>query len=99
MLEIKANTCNCLELRKKKPHHTVNQRNLLSSSSSIEGAVVLELFYITRRLFQCKVRFIGRFSLNSHLEKKMTRILAFTQICVAAVIPISSALSALRVDP
>lgn len=68
MLEIKANTWSCLELKKKKKYYAV-QRNALNRSGLGERAVVLELFSITRRFFQCKVRFVGGFSLNSSPEK------------------------------
>lgn len=68
MLEIKANTWSCLELKKKIKYYAV-QRNALNRSSLGERAVILELFNITWRFFQCKVRFVGGFSLNSSPEK------------------------------
>lgn len=70
MLEIKANTWSCLEFKKKQQNYAI-QRNALNRSSSGEVAV---LFNITRRFLQCKVRFVGRFSLNSSPEKNDMKI-------------------------
>lgn len=80
MLQINVNAWSCLELRKKNQYFAI-QRNTLSSSSSIEGAVVFKLFYITRRLFQHKVSFLGMLSLSSHPEQKHTNTGIHTDLC------------------
>lgn len=46
--------------------------------------MVLELFSITQRFLPHKVRFVGKFSLNSSPEN-LTRILASAEISVAPI--------------